>query len=126
MERSIQELQIQVEQRCQHIREELNSLSVTLDKFVSDKHSSLTPTLEILSKSIPAGALFRVCGGDCSLEIVKTVLGSLVLLPNDAGLSQVDIGAKVLAKAKTKQADIAEEIYSYALNLGRSLPLATN
>jgi len=118
VERGIEELQTQVEQRYQQIKEELNSLSANLDKFVSDKHSSLTPTFEALSKSTPTGALFRVCGGDCSLEIIKTVLKSWVLLPSDEGMPQIDTGEKLLAKAKTKQADLAEEIYTYALELG--------
>ena len=118
--RSIQELQIQVDQRYQHIQEELNSLSADLEKYMSDKNSALTPPLEVLNKCIPAGALFRVCAGNCSFEVVRSVLESLTLLPFDEGISQIDAGVKVLAKAWTKQADLAEEIYSYALDLGCS------
>ena len=81
VERSFQELQMQVDQRYQQIKEELNNLSVNLETFVSDKHSALPPPLEALSPSTPAGALFRVCGRDCSFEIVKILLENVVLLP---------------------------------------------
>jgi len=118
LERSIQELQIQVEQRFQRIKEELNCLSVHLEQFMVDKDFALPPSLEVMSQSIPAGALFRVCGGDCSSDVVKTVLGSLLLLPSGEGMPQIGTVDELLAKARTLQADLAEEVYDYALTLG--------
>ena len=107
-----------MEQRYQKVKEELNSLSAHLETLVLDKRFAVSPKLEVLSKSTPAGALFRMCVGDCSLEIGKAVLGSLVLLPPDEGLPQMDTGEKLLEKARTKQADLAEEIYTYVLDFG--------
>ena len=63
VERSIQEMQIQVDQRYQHIKEKLLSLSTYMERYLAGKKDALKPTLEVLSKSIPAGSLFRVCQG---------------------------------------------------------------
>ena len=68
VERSIQELQTQVDQRYQQMKEELNSLSVNLGKFVSDRNFTLTPSLEALNKSTLAEAVFRVCVGTVLLR----------------------------------------------------------
>ena len=54
---------------------------------------------------------------------MKTVSESCVLLPSEAGLpSVVDTGEKLLEEARTKQVDLAEEIYLYALDLGFPVP----
>lgn len=120
--RSILEVQRQVEQRCQQVKDELDLLSAALEKFTSDKNSSLSPALDAMSKSSPVKALFRVCVGDCSLQLAKSVLESCVLLPSDANIPQKDTGEKLLVKAKEcpEQADLASEIYAYALDLGLS------
>ena len=104
VERSIQELQTQVEQHYQQIQAELNSLSTDLEEFVFDRQTALTPTLEAMSKSSPTGGLFRVCGGDCSLEIVKTVLKSLL---SNGRILPVCTGENVLEKAMPKQGELA-------------------
>lgn len=116
IERTFQELCIQLEQRCQRLQEELDSLSVSAERCILEKYS----TLETFDMPTPAKVLFRVCVGDCSLEVVKAVLGSVLLLPSEEGIPSLDTGEKLVVYAQTQQADLAEEIYEFALNLGCS------
>lgn len=120
VERSVYELQAQVDQRCQRIKNELNALSIELEKYQSDKHFAWNSSLETLNNTNPAGTLFRVCHGDCSLQIAKIVIGSCVLLPSNSSIPHLNIGENILEIAKNmeNQADLAGDISAYAREIG--------
>ena len=120
--RSFQELHIQVEQRYQQLQEELAAFSVQLETFTSDKNYQISPMLSALQIP-PLGALFRVGVGDNSLLLAKTVLESCLLFPLDGGIPQMDLEGKILAKDMGTRADLAEELYTYAVELGYQGPI---
>lgn len=100
VERSYQEMQMQVDQRYEKINEELNALSASLEKLTSDKHHIINPALAALSDSTPSGDLFRVVQGDCSLSLATMLMDHSVLLPADEGVLRMDAGKKVMEKVK--------------------------
>lgn len=123
LDRSFQEMHIRVEQYYQQVKEELASLCVQLETFMSDKGCVLSPALSAM-QSTPVGALFKVGVADNSLELAKAVLESCVLLPLDGGMPQADTGEKLLKKARDmmEQADLAEVLCAYASELGCAVP----
>lgn len=79
----------------------------------------LSLALRALSKGVPVGALFQVCGSENSLLVVNTVLESCLLLPVETGI-QAYTADKLFARVRAmilQQAGIPEKIYSYALDL---------
>ena len=100
VDRSIQELQTQVEQRYQQAKEELNSLSVHLQKFVSDKKFPLTPSLEALRSSLLQQICSECVQGTALLDSQGCAgkFGAAVYYSHGHG-------EKLLTKARVKQAD---------------------
>jgi hypothetical protein len=117
VERSYQELQMQVDQRCEKVKEELRALIVSLEEYTSDKHYVLPPVLAALNDFQPAGALFRVVQANCSLLLEKTLRDYHILLPSDEVIPQKETGQKLRIMAESLQAEIAEEVCLYATEL---------
>lgn len=122
LDRALQELHIAVEQRYQQMKETLGTFCVELERFTSDKNFTLSSVLTALQFT-PTGALFKVGVGDNSLLLAKTVLENCLLFPSDGGIPQMDLEGKILSKDMGKRVDLAEELYTYAVELGCQGPI---
>jgi hypothetical protein len=113
VERTYQEMQMQVGQRYEKANEELNALIANLEKYTSDKHYALSPSLVALSGFQPAGAV----QADCSLLLEKTLVDHNILIPSDEVIPQKEKEQKL-----RKMTEIAYEVRLYTAELLGSKP----
>ena len=122
VERSFKEMGMSVEQRYEEIKTELSALNSSLGKYLADKNYALSPDLAALGGPTAPSALFKVAMGDCSFLLAKTLMEHCALLPPYKGLPRAEMGEMLLEKAKDMEADLAEEISVYALEMGGTGP----
>jgi len=70
--RYFNEQHLRVAQRSEQVGEVLRTMSLDLERYLSDQSYVLTQN----SKSLPHGALFKVVAEDSSMSIVQIVMGA--------------------------------------------------